>query len=843
MFDFLDLKSRHSVRMFPSFLAVSAVLLLSGVAEAKTVYVNGAISKPGKGATWATAYKYLRDALDDTKAGDVINVAKGTYYPDDGKTGVMGNREMSFNLNGQKIYGGFSGAGTANLQRNPTANPTILSGAIWGGANASDFYSLHVTVVEKDSTLDGFIVEDGHANGGHSWNYPNITTYDRGGASYIKSGKTLTLNNCIVRDNRALADGGAIMVEGGKGKVIATNCSFERNEIRLDYSVTTGNSGGGAISGDVDAVNCRFTGNTVAAVHPFESKESIAFGGAIAGNVTAKGCEFNGNKVYAFTFTDAKPDAGGGAVSGSFSGSYCNFSGNEAFASGGEGVSSGGAIRGPVVRAFNCVFVENMGGVGIEEEKTPVNGGGGAVHIGGKGVSHLANCVFVRNSSLFRGGAVQAGIDTAADSVFISNSTFLDNGVAEYQPGAALSCGGVVRSLNNIFWYTAPTDGSFNQDRPVHVSLGGNFRNSDENYPTPSSAGPNILKGGADSITLGTIASVFLVSPSVLVLDQDPLFANTADLDGPDNKWRTADDGLRLLAGSAAIGKVLDPRVSGFVNVLPKDLLDLDGDGNVNERLPVDLKGTVRVQNTFVEIGAYEYGGQPHVAEIAVFESNKELADGGARNFGNVARNKKKEMTFTIRSKGTNDLGGLTIALSGSKEFTLKKVKLDSLAPGSQATFTVIFRPKKAGKYSTKLSILSNDPDEASFDIKLTGKGTDAKSSGKKAGQGSGSKGSKPVDPVTSKGTTPSTFAAAAPANAANAVVTTTFAADGTKHLVLTVVKTAGWNGGTVEVSSDLLEWFSGKQHTTVLENSATLLRVRDNTPVSTGEKRYIRLK
>lgn len=840
-------------------LSLLALLMCSGLADGKIVYVNKAVKTPGKGTSWSTAYKYLRDALDTTKAGDEIYVAKGIYYPDDGATGIFGDREMSFDLKGQKIYGGFTGKETSLSQRKPSVNITVLSGAIWDGPNASDYWSLHIVTVAKNSTLDGVIVEDGHANGGHSWNYPSISSYDRGGGCYVKSGNTLTLANCIFRDNRALADGGAIMVEDGVGKVVATKCTFERNAIPGVYRVTYSHPGGGAIKGDVEATDCRFVENTIDAVHAYKGTESAAFGGAISGNVKAVRCEFTANKAYAHNFEEVEPTSDGGAIYGNFSGTDCAFTRNESFATDGDGISSGGAISGGVINAFNCTFVENMSGTAIGEEGKPVEeeegeegeeeeevepvlkavpGGGGAIHASG-GESQIANCVFVRNSSLFRGGAVQAGVTTGADSIFISNCTFLDNAVVRDGRGAALSGGGVVRLLNSIFWFTEPTSGTFDLFAPVHVSFGGALRNSDEHYPTPSSAAPNILKGGTALITRSDIPNIYLVSPSLLILDSDPLFANVADLDGADNRWGTADDGLRLKSGSPAIGKALDPRITGFNNLLPKDLTDVDGDGDVAERLPTDLKGNVRVQNTYVEIGAYEYGSLKNSPEIAVFEGKKELFDGGTRSSGDVLKWTMKEMTFTIRSSGTSSLGNISVALSGDREFSMQKMKTTSLEPGSKATFTVIFKPNSAGKYSAKLRISSNDANESPFDITLTGNGTDKKKSSSKvkasflasAGVATSKAGS----------TAPSAFVSTA--GSSGAVVTRAIAADGTKHLVLTVLKSDNWTGGTVEVSSDLLKWYSGTKHTTLLEDSATLLRVRDNTAVSNGEKRFIRLK
>jgi hypothetical protein len=67
----------------------------------------------------------------------------------------------------------------------------------------------------------------------------------------------------------------------------------------------------------------------------------------------------------------------------------------------------------------------------------------------------------------------------------------------------------------------------------------------------------------------------------------------------------------------------------------------------------------------------------------------------------------------------------------------------------------------------------------------------------------------------------------------------------GLKYLGLTVKKTPrhGVLPNQVELSSDPVDCFSGDRHATILVDSAALLRVRDNTPVSGSEKRYIRLR
>ena len=66
----------------------------------------------------------------------------------------------------------------------------------------------------------------------------------------------------------------------------------------------------------------------------------------------------------------------------------------------------------------------------------------------------------------------------------------------------------------------------------------------------------------------------------------------------------------------------------------------------------------------------------------------------------------------------------------------------------------------------------------------------------------------------------------------------------GQKYLSLTVPKSGTQPALTsIEVSGDLLDWSSGSNHTTTLIDDTTTLKVRDNTPVTGNNKRYIRVK
>jgi predicted outer membrane repeat protein len=865
-----DLRNNHGSKVISKAartVVTASIVLGAGSASAKTIYVNGAVAKPGSGATWSSAYKYLRDALDNSKPKDVIYVAKGVYYPDDGVSGNFGDRQKSFELKGQIIYGGCAGNETSPGQRNPRANPTVLSGAIWDGPNEDVYWSLHVVMVNRSSVLDGLTVADGRANGASVWNYPNISEYDQGGGCYVQSGATLTLFGCSFVENHALKYGGGIAVKDNTGKVVATNCLFERNAIKQFPSIAGEITEGGAIKGNVEATNCRFISNSVVSINGVARTVSSSLGGAISGDVIATRCDFTGNSVFAAAglgpkTPDADPIASGGAVHGNILATLCTFNGNEAFAPRGvppvivppvvvppvvdptaevelvgEGVSSGGAIAGGSVVAVNCSFSLNTSATGkIEKIDGSGSGGGGAIYVL-RGESSLVNCVFAGNTSEVRGGAIHSATQEFTELV-VSNCTFVDNGVTDDFEGAALSCGGIVRMLNNVFWYSdTPTPpGGFRRDNLIRTIKDGVLRNSPANYPDPTTVVLNLIRGGATAVTRGAESNVFLGPTGVTILGGDPRFVNISDPDGADNTWGTADDGFRINAGSPAIGFIRDPRITDPDNFLLKDTADVDRDGNRTELIPVDFAGLARVQGGFVEMGAYEFGTAPNVVdvpEIAVFEvKGTELQSGNSRSFGSLTLKSNRKKVFMIRNTGKSALQNLSYSITGSKAFTLKKSVVKTLAQGSETKLTVTFKPTRKGTGKAKLVIASNDPDEKSFVVNLSGKGVIKRKKSQSSSLAS----------ITTSSANPTSFSAGGLSDGA---LTTTESTAGKKYLVLSVQKSAeiGALDPVVEVSSNLLDWSSGAEHTTVLLNNHLSLRVRDNTPVSQDTKRYIRVK
>lgn len=108
----------------------ASICLFALTSKAKTIYVDDNASANGDGTSWASAHKYLQDALASAEYGDEIWVAEGTYKPDQGAGKTAGDRASPFVLvNGVGMYGGFLGTESS---RNPQGdnNQTILSGEI-----------------------------------------------------------------------------------------------------------------------------------------------------------------------------------------------------------------------------------------------------------------------------------------------------------------------------------------------------------------------------------------------------------------------------------------------------------------------------------------------------------------------------------------------------------------------------------------------------------------------------------------------------------------------------------------------------------------------------------------
>jgi hypothetical protein len=243
----------------------------------------------------------------------------------------------------------------------------------------------------------------------------------------------------------------------------------------------------------------------------------------------------------------------------------CAFSGNHATTQGGAvfGSSAGNSLT-----MTNCTVVDNYAG-----------GSGGGVFWSSGTSAWITNCTFIGNQSGGSGSSV-GGLHVGSNitSAWITNCTFVGNESGAGSVGG-LQAGSNTTHVNNcIFWENS----SAQLDPPtlIHVNH-------------------NAIQGGGWAAVNGNIT---------LDASNPPLFE---DADGADGIAGTEDDNLRLTAGSPCVDV-------GNQNLLPADLADLDGDGDVVEAIPFDLDGNTRVVGDDVDLGAYEFadgsGNEPPTA-------------------------------------------------------------------------------------------------------------------------------------------------------------------------------------------------------------------------------------
>lgn len=277
-----------------SLLLICFFLTVSHQSNAQIRYVKEVATGTGDGSSWDNASSSLQDMID---MAPVVYVAEGIYKPVDNPTEITEQvRRTSFSMHYKvAVYGGFPNVGNPTFEdRDYEAYPTILSGDLLGddgpdGTNISDnsyqvvsnriFYDddpLNPTAVYETlhymSLLDGFIIQNGNANG--------MEEYAYGGGVYLTDG--MRFKNCTFSNNKA-EYGGAICIFPGINNYVNgffDNCTFLNNESTgnggaiFTYAVLevkgstfkdniSGNIGGGIYTNDYTQIeNSTFIGNS-----------------------------------------------------------------------------------------------------------------------------------------------------------------------------------------------------------------------------------------------------------------------------------------------------------------------------------------------------------------------------------------------------------------------------------------------------------------------------------------------------------------------------------------------------------------------------------------------------
>ncbi|WP_172682916.1 choice-of-anchor D domain-containing protein [Verrucomicrobium spinosum] len=113
--------------------------------------------------------------------------------------------------------------------------------------------------------------------------------------------------------------------------------------------------------------------------------------------------------------------------------------------------------------------------------------------------------------------------------------------------------------------------------------------------------------------------------------------------------------------------------------------------------------------------------------EIAVSQQGSNLADNtSTASFTDGTPGIATTRSFTIINTGPGTLTGINTSITGSQASAFQVIAPPTAALGSgeSTTFLVRFQRTSVGDYSAALHIASNDADETSFDIALTGSAT-----------------------------------------------------------------------------------------------------------------------
>ena len=242
---------------------------------ASRIFVDDDAKGLGDGTSWDNAYTELSDALENAPSGSDIWVAAGTYKPTTGT-----ERATTFVMKeGVHIYGGFAGTESDLDSRDYETNITILSGDIGIEGDVSD-NSYHVLFGASNARLDGFVIQDGYADGDFY--------HSRGAGILCYNAASPVIVNCTFQYNSAL-EGGAVASYSNAAPIIS-DCNFVENSAEIGGALLF-RAGPDSEENGAKIINSFFSGNTA------EDR-----GGAVYVDYgawpTFENCQLSGNESY-----------------------------------------------------------------------------------------------------------------------------------------------------------------------------------------------------------------------------------------------------------------------------------------------------------------------------------------------------------------------------------------------------------------------------------------------------------------------------------------------------------------------------------------------------------------
>ncbi|MFC1517987.1 LamG-like jellyroll fold domain-containing protein, partial [Candidatus Margulisiibacteriota bacterium] len=378
--------------MWGSKIKVGLIItLLLGVMLSGSVVTAATIQVP-------TDHAKISDAVATASAGDVIEIAAGTYTENAQIEitknltirGASGTNSSNVIIDGEDTHRIFYV--TENIEA--TLNGlTMQNGFVEDDNGSAIKVTVNVTLNISDVQFLSNEADDTDSSGGNSY----------GGAIYAPDNSAMfIIDDCYIYDNRAgwqSSYGYGGFASGGTWTV--TNSLIKSNS-------TNGGWGGVANAGVWSVEDSIFEGNG-------KSQNTMEAGVAYYGTWTATNCTFNANNS----------GFGGVAKGGTWQVLDCYFEGNYGGVDGGIAANSDWNVTGSVFENNFCYSGGNAGGIGYS------------------GTWRVVNSIFDSNySDSWPGGVASGGTWTAINSTFYGN----------YSAYGGIAFGGTWTATNCIFW-------------------------------------------------------------------------------------------------------------------------------------------------------------------------------------------------------------------------------------------------------------------------------------------------------------------------------------------------------------------------------------------------------
>lgn len=560
------------------------------------IRVQAGAGSGGDGSSWANAFDSLQDGLQAATSGQRVWVATGVYRPGD-----AGTRSASFVIpDGVTLRGGFEGIEERECEREfDPSFETVLSGDLasddvdddgdgYSEENTSE-NAFHVARCTAGSVvLEHVRIVGGRADGSGDARY---------GGGFWSPGCDATLRNVVLSDNgapSAFSSGSAIGQRGGRLRVV---------DSRIVANRSRGLGGGLWAEGDGDPRDAELEIEGVT----FERNEAFGNGGAMALSdgvrADVRGSVFLSNRVQ----QDGGGNGNGGGMA--FRGAVLRLTNSRFESNTAERLAGGLYVGAGTCRASHLIFADNQVERGL----------GGGIYVAGFSTGSTFQYVILARNRAGRGGAVGARTTARFDHATVVSNRAFDEGTGTGLGGAfyVADFEGPIRIHNSLVWdNVADNFGPAVDGQTVYFS---------QSFVSDGGVSPWAAVDRARGVDGGGVEAV------------DPGFVDLSDPEGPDGQWGTADDGLRLAAGSLAIDRAAGSDVADMdqdrrARGSAPDIADRDGDGDRTEAVPVDIVGSPAVSGPASDLGAYEFGSgmAPSARVLRVDASAEGNADGSS---------------------------------------------------------------------------------------------------------------------------------------------------------------------------------------------------------------------